>query len=625
MKKKLYVIYKSHLDLGYTDYAENVRKLYLTQFFPTAIRNAIEVNRNGKKRFVWLTGSWILQEYLDSIDGEELELAEYAIRNDYISWHAMPFTVQAELLTPELLEHCLSISQKLDRKYGKQTIAAKQTDVPGVTKAMIKPLRKAGVSFLHIGVNTACKMPCVPSIFRWRNNDGEELITIYDGAYGVFTQISDTCAMIFCFGGDNTAPMSAEDIRNRFAEIEQRYPDYDVVAASISDVAREAEKVRDSYPIIEGEIGDSWAYGLASDPRKTLTYHALLRYAKTCGEAEREGIYNSLMTVPEHTWGMSQLQYLADYEHYSKDQLAELLEIDRIKKLVSSWEEQRAYVLAAIHEGNAALATEYKRERVSLPNANDALPHDLRINEYGEIVSLKLNGKTLADEDHPLCTFVYEQFSEKEYDRFFTRYTRYAQKGQEPEHWALTNLTKVGMRVGIDRYRRYRPTLEAVSCDGNTVAVDCVLPAEACEQYGCPRRVQYTLTFGPSDVEIDFAWFEKDKNRMAEAMWLVFSPLVASAADWRIEKLGQMLDPFHRVADGGVQHYTCGAVRNADLELSFPDGALITFGQPNLLDFDDSGLTGECISVNLYNNAWETNYPLWYGEDGRIRIRLTLS
>ena len=34
MKKKLYVIYKSHLDLGYTDYAENVRKLYLTQFFP---------------------------------------------------------------------------------------------------------------------------------------------------------------------------------------------------------------------------------------------------------------------------------------------------------------------------------------------------------------------------------------------------------------------------------------------------------------------------------------------------------------------------------------------------------------------------------------------------------------
>ena len=47
-------------------------------------------------------------------------------------------------------------------------------------------------------------------------------------------------------------------------------------------------------------------------------------------------------------------------------------------------------------------------------------------------------------------------------------------------------------------------------------------------------------------------------------------------------------------------------------------------GEPNLLEFDDTKRTGSCVSVNLYNNIWGTNFPMWYGEDGKIRFKINI-
>lgn len=35
--KKLFVVSKTHLDLGFTDYAENIRKKYINEFIPSAV------------------------------------------------------------------------------------------------------------------------------------------------------------------------------------------------------------------------------------------------------------------------------------------------------------------------------------------------------------------------------------------------------------------------------------------------------------------------------------------------------------------------------------------------------------------------------------------------------------
>ena len=623
--KKLLVLYKTHLDIGFTDFSKNIVDLYLTQYIPNAINTAISLNDSGEKKFVWQTGSWILNEYLKRVDGEELERAEYAIRNDLVSWSAFPFTAHTELFTSELLDYALSISGKLDEKYSKHTIAAKATDVPGMTKAMIKPLVRAGVKFLHIGVNPASCLPDVPPIFIWRNDDGEELVVMYNGDYGEYTQISEDCAVTFCFAGDNCAPMSADNIIKCFEKFANKHPDTNIIPATLNDLALEVEKIRHLLPVVTTEIGDSWIHGIMTDPRKIFSYNALLQYAKGCDAKTRERMYESLLLVPEHTWGLDEKITLKDNVHFEKSDFYSMLDTPTFKRFEDSWNEQREYVNSAVLNDEAKrLVSEYRCEKLDVSDIGAPLPYGIKINGFGEIVSLKLKNRVLADEKHPLCSFIYEQFSENEYGRFFNRYNRLVRKDKTPLEWMVEDFTKIGMSQGVSEYRSYRPMLYKVSYDGQRIAVSCAMPEEAHEKFGCPKEIQYVLTFDESSVNVDFAWFGKDKNRMAEAMWLTLSPIVSDNSSWRIEKLGQMIDPFAHAPLGGMQDYTFGIVENNDVKLQFTDGALVSFGKPNLLEFDDNTRTGEQISVNLYNNVWGTNFPMWYGEDGRIRIKIQI-
>ena len=36
--------------------------------------------------------------------------------------------------------------------------------------------------------------------------------------------------------------------------------------------------IKDQLPIVQGEVGDTWNYGTASDPHKLAEYRALLRF-----------------------------------------------------------------------------------------------------------------------------------------------------------------------------------------------------------------------------------------------------------------------------------------------------------------------------------------------------------
>ena len=55
--KEVIIVHKTHLDLGFTDYAESVRLRYMNDFIPKAIDAAEKLNSDGEKRFVWTTGS----------------------------------------------------------------------------------------------------------------------------------------------------------------------------------------------------------------------------------------------------------------------------------------------------------------------------------------------------------------------------------------------------------------------------------------------------------------------------------------------------------------------------------------------------------------------------------------
>ena len=51
--KKVIVVHKTHLDIGFTDSAAAVLDRYLNTFIPGAIATARAVNQNGERNFVW--------------------------------------------------------------------------------------------------------------------------------------------------------------------------------------------------------------------------------------------------------------------------------------------------------------------------------------------------------------------------------------------------------------------------------------------------------------------------------------------------------------------------------------------------------------------------------------------
>ncbi len=63
--KKVFVIHKTHLDIGFTDSAQAVLHRYMETFIPGAIATAHACNRNGEKNFVWTVGSYLIELYLE--------------------------------------------------------------------------------------------------------------------------------------------------------------------------------------------------------------------------------------------------------------------------------------------------------------------------------------------------------------------------------------------------------------------------------------------------------------------------------------------------------------------------------------------------------------------------------
>ena len=45
--KKVHVVFKTHLDVGFTDTAENVLNSYKAHFIPDAVHLAEKLNQNG--------------------------------------------------------------------------------------------------------------------------------------------------------------------------------------------------------------------------------------------------------------------------------------------------------------------------------------------------------------------------------------------------------------------------------------------------------------------------------------------------------------------------------------------------------------------------------------------------
>jgi len=646
--KKILVTFKTHLDIGYTHPASHVLDKYMNDMIPAAIKTARELREaGGEERLVWTTGAWLIDEYLRTQSPEKVQEMKETIHAGDIRWHGIPFTMHTDIMSAELFEYGLSLSQHLDSEFGKKTIAAKMTDVPGHSKALIPSLKKAGIELLHIGVNRASMTADVPELFRWQCDSGEMINVMYQPSYGNFSMIGDSdMALYFAHTGDNRGCQSKEKIFSLYAKLKEQYPEAEIIAADLNTLALAIREIEDTLPIITDEIGDTWIHGPASDPKLIAHYKALERLFIDLPEGtDKDALGRGILMIPEHTWGLNGMPNLTDHTYFKRTVFEEMKKtVPSFARMESSWQEMRDYIPKTIAKLSPEVKAKAERavsDTVRLPANTEggrklelcelsagelALGEKITLgkfilafNRQGEIVWLEKEGRMIADPKHRLMTLIYEQFGDENYKRFYLDYIRHEYEPGGTN--ALEDFTKVGMHHGIDGYKRYEPQEVEILAYDDRIVVKYQFPEQAVNEFGCPAAFDLVITADGDDLHFDLAWFDKAANRMAEAIWVGFKPI---AEEKKIRKFKQCIDPKKVVKNGQCRlHGTDYGVVYKDLSIETLDACLVAPQEPSILNFTNAKpLDEDPIHFNLFNNVWGTNFPQWFGEDARFRFIL---
>ncbi len=678
--KFVHVVFKTHLDLGFTDLAQNVVQRYQSQFIPRALDLAQRLaHENGPAQFVWTTGSWLISRYLDEASRADRQRMEHAIAQGWVAWHGLPFTTHTELLTADLLEHGLSIAQRLDERFGKVTTAAKMTDVPGHARALVPFLARHRIRFLHIGVNGCSTAPDVPPLFRWQAYDGSEVVVNYSHGYGGTVQMPGTdVAMTLWMTGDNNGPPTYDSIQTRFQELSAQFPEAKIRASTLNAFAEVAWSHRDQLPVVSEEIGDTWIHGASSDPKKLLQYRELLRrrdrWLQT-GQIIRDSredraLLDALLMIPEHTWGVDSKIYLGDYSHYSNREFRQARTHDDVEAtaiptkyaylnshvardrraystMESSWDEQREYVRQAVKSLPPALVSEVQARWKHLEPEPESFSHgdsfELRasafvlkhftvgVGEDGALIHLAdAGGHRWADTDHPFGRFRYETFSAQDYQTWLRQYITPTCLGGHGT--AEADFGKPGLEdVEMAQYHQvFAPSVSGVKWvqHQDAVVVELDMPPAAIDDYGAPSKVQIRYQAGDADddLQVTLSWFGKHATRLPEASWFSFIPPVENGQGWQIEKLGEWLSPLSVVSGGNRNVHAIGQslrYRGPEGRMSIQslDAPLVAPGAPRVLQFDRTFVPLEGgMHFLLHNNLWGSNFPLWYDENATFRF-----
>lgn len=658
--KKIHLIFKTHLDIGFTNFGDSVVATYMNDFIPGTLA-LTESLRQGEsnERYRWTTGSWLISEFLKLPNPAMVSRMENAIKNGDITWHALPFSTHTELADSSLYELGIQISKDLDKRFGKTTISAKMTDVPGHTRSLVPILARNGIRFLHIGVNSASTAPDIPALFRWCAPDGSSVIVMYQQGYGDQIVLPGTDIMVdIRFTNDNHGPHSLTQIANIYKELHEKYPNAEIVTSTLDDVAHETLKIEKLLPVITKELGDTWIHGVGSDPALVADFRALSRLRLkwinegkfAFGDKQDMAFGLPLLMIAEHTWGKDVKTYLKDWDIYLPADFKAARQKSNFKQMEQSWEEKRRYIGQAINslpfeEKQEALAvlkdlkptvpefSDY-REMANVGGVIKTKYYDFKIDaSNGSIVSLKdrKTGKEWASGNNPLFLYSYQTFSNADYEIFLNQYLIKKVK------WALEDFGKPGLEKLDVESRIWNPTLLAAYYKKNEYGASVLLKMRVLDSKkqivgGSPEEIYVELAFPNKKKEIQatLKWFGKQAYRLPEASWFSFIS-IENKGDWFIDKMGGMVNFRDVESHGNRKVHACTEgvkLKMADetkISVASLDAPLAMFGNSSLLDFNNELPKSEDgVHFCLFNNVWGTNFTMWFDEDMQYRFIVEL-
>eukprot|EP01047_Picozoa_sp_COSAG01_P013248 COSAG01_NODE_616_length_14815_cov_8.518076_19_plen_479_part_00 len=467
------------------------------------------------------------------------------------------------------------------------------------------------------------------------------------------------------------------------------FPNATLVASSLEAFTAEAWVVRGKMPRVTDELGDTWIRGTGADPTKGRRYRVVARALARAVEsgvlprtdARLAEAYGQLIKLPEHTYGSNDGRvaglpwdnaYLdahmhdAAFQATSAGYMDQRAYIDRAVAALGS-HPLRGEVERALQESEPAPLSAPPPGLVPWPLGAGGAPAGhtkcggvtLGIDAAGAVAHLAdQSGRQWATANRTLARFRYRSHSEPEFNAYGDRYMLPGCRSKENP--GLCGFGKQGLTSKAGAVNKdWMPHVTA-AWRGVAGAAHCKLviqlgfPAEAQSKYGAPSVANISISSvaaaegsqsKATALMID-VHYHKRHTRMAESLWLSFAPLVASPHGWRLDKLRQAIDPFAVVANGsramhaiwdGISYHEPAPARGhtalhslpheaAQLRVQSLDAAIVAIDEPSPIVFlRDEQIRGSAFHFNLFNNAWNVNYPVWeVNTDERFRFVVTV-
>ena len=397
--EQIIVVCKTHFDIGYSDRVAEVLGFYRT----TMIDRALDLIDKSKglppeEQFIWTCPGWVFDRIVEDWPGQTAERRQRldrAVKAGRVVAHAMPFSIESELMWPEEFARGYTFSDRSCRRYGLPiSRGAKTSDVPSQSRALATGLAHGGIKFMHIGCNwPSGYVHGLPPLFWWEGPDGSCVLTMYSTIYG-------TCTALWPWGGegdpyighnlvppndwpyktwpaiivtsDNSGPPTLEEVKSLFAEALEKLPGTTIRMGTLDDIADAILAEKPELAVVRGETPDTWIHGCMSDPggmRHARNVHPLIPaaevlHAQLCQwgvqtqthDEELAKAFEQSLLYSEHTWGLG--QSVDVYEKAFKE-----LPPSKYQKLEASWEDKTNYIRTAasitsslLDSGLAALA-----------------------------------------------------------------------------------------------------------------------------------------------------------------------------------------------------------------------------------------------------------------------------
>jgi hypothetical protein len=729
----IWVVFKTHFDLGYTDLPENVFKRYREEMMDNALK-VIENNATlpPEKHFAWTVSGWPLQAQIlgPQQTPERKARIEKAIKSGALAVHGLPFTTHTESLDYEDLVRGLGFSSAVARKYGLPLpISAKMTDVPSHSWIMPSLLQHAGIRFLQLGCNDASQYPRFPELFWWEGADGAKVLCNYTVSYGSGIKPTPNwpCKnyLAMQMTGDNHGPPTSQELDKLLAYAAKELPGVKIHFGTLDDFAKAVLAENPDLPTVKGDCPDTWIHGLQSNPQETKiarnvrplesALDGLHTQMKGWGvrvspiAAKLAKAYEQSLLYGEHTWGMNSAygprnSYGDDWKKWLEEAAAEPLPENgnyamlknsdaynttkgSKRKWLRSYDDKRQYILTANeivskelneHLNLLASSVNKKGKRIVVYNplpwkrsgmienpwekgkyfyvkdvaasgyttySFDELKEGAITNDEqtvfstpyfkvvfdlkkGGIASLieKTTGRELVDQssNYVIGQFLHERFSANEIDNWMNTYPRIK------NGWGLNDFGKPGIPDAEKMpYLTFTPNTWKIKVTHSAIADIATLTAVSTE--GHARGYMLTFTFPRNAAYVDVEWSVESKtpDKQPEGGWLCF-PFKVEKPIFTVGRLGGPINPATDIIPGTNRHLmavTTGvSMTQADQSgaaLASIDAPLVSLGEPGLWKYSmDYVPTIASVFVNLYNNMWNTNFPLWQDGSWSEKVRI---